>query len=50
MDVMELYSRIAPVMMVLLLLIFAGIIAWAYWPSHKARFERDGHIPLNDGD
>lgn len=47
---MELYSQIAPVMMVALLIVFAGIVAWAYWPKHKARFEDDGHIPLRDGD
>jgi cbb3-type cytochrome oxidase subunit 3 len=27
---------------------FATLVAWVYWPSHKARLERLGHIPLAD--
>jgi cytochrome c oxidase cbb3-type subunit 4 len=27
---------------------FVGIVAWAYSPRNKARFERDGRIPLDD--
>lgn len=50
MDVMQLYGQIAPIMMVTLIIVFAAIVAWAYWPKHKARFEKDGHIPLRDDD
>jgi cbb3-type cytochrome oxidase subunit 3 len=27
---------------------FTALVAWVYWPSHKARLERLGHIPLAD--
>ncbi|MCU0987779.1 MAG: cbb3-type cytochrome c oxidase subunit 3 [Acetobacteraceae bacterium] len=29
-------------------LLFAGIVAWAFWPGNKARFEARGRIPLDD--
>ncbi|MFI4986894.1 MAG: cbb3-type cytochrome oxidase subunit 3 [Alphaproteobacteria bacterium] len=47
---MELYSHLATAVMVALVFVFAAIVAWAYWPKHKARFEHDGQIPLRDGD
>jgi len=27
---------------------FAALVLWVYWPSHKARMERYGNIPLAD--
>ena len=27
---------------------FLGIVAWAWWPSRRADFERAAAIPLND--
>lgn len=27
---------------------FTALVLWVYWPSHKARLERLGHIPLTD--
>ena len=27
---------------------FLGIVAYAFWPSNKAKFERYGQIPLDD--
>ncbi len=50
MDAMQFYSQVAPILMVALVLIFAGVAAWAYWPKQRARFERDGLIPLRDDD
>jgi len=50
MDIMHIYGQLAPIVMVVLVIVFASIIAWAYWPKHKDRFERDGHIPLRDDD
>jgi cbb3-type cytochrome oxidase subunit 3 len=47
---MEFYEYVAPVMMVALLVVFVAIILWTYWPRSKARFERDGEIPLRDGE
>jgi cytochrome c oxidase cbb3-type subunit IV len=29
-------------------LIFIGIVAWAYWPSHKKQFEDEGKKLLED--
>ncbi|HLI14370.1 MAG TPA: cbb3-type cytochrome c oxidase subunit 3 [Alphaproteobacteria bacterium] len=50
MDVMHYYGHVAPVLMVALVIIFGAIVAWAYWPKQKERFEKDGKIPLHDGD
>jgi cytochrome c oxidase cbb3-type subunit 4 len=43
-----LYADIAPLMGVVVVAVFIGIVAWAYWPKHRARFEADGQIPLRD--
>jgi cytochrome c oxidase cbb3-type subunit 4 len=29
-------------------LLFVGIVAWAFWPSNKARLEAQGRVPLDD--
>ena len=29
-------------------LIFAGIMRWAWRPANRRRFEQDANIPLND--
>ena len=29
-------------------LIFVGVVAWAYWPGHKKRFEDEGNRLLDD--
>jgi cytochrome c oxidase cbb3-type subunit IV len=31
-------------------LIFAGIVFWAWRPTNRTRFENDARIPLNDED
>jgi cytochrome c oxidase cbb3-type subunit 4 len=36
--------------LVWLILLFVGIVAWVYWPSHKQRLESFGRIPLQDED
>lgn len=33
-----------------LLLLFIGAVAYALWPSNKAKFERMGRLPLEDED
>lgn len=33
-----------------LMLLFLGIVLWAYWPANKRRFEEDAMIPLRDDD
>ena len=50
MDVTQFYEQVAPILMVVVVLVFIGIAAWAYWPKQRARFERDGLIPLRDDD
>jgi cbb3-type cytochrome oxidase subunit 3 len=42
------YSIVAPTMGVVVFLLFSAIVAWAYWPKQRKRFEADGHIPLRD--
>ncbi len=29
-------------------LVFAGIVRWAWRPANRRRFEQDANIPLND--
>ncbi|NIP14927.1 MAG: CcoQ/FixQ family Cbb3-type cytochrome c oxidase assembly chaperone [Pseudomonadales bacterium] len=31
-----------------LMLLFLGIVAWAYWPKRKKKLERHAEIPLRD--
>jgi cbb3-type cytochrome oxidase subunit 3 len=33
---------------VLMIATFVMLVALTFWPGRKARFERDGHIPLQD--
>lgn len=33
-----------------LMMIFLGIVAWAFWPKNKDRLERYGDIPLREDD
>ena len=30
------------------MILFLGIVAWAFWPSNKSKFEAHGNIPLDD--
>lgn len=29
-------------------LIFAGVLVYAFWPSNKAKFHAAAHVPLED--
>jgi cytochrome c oxidase cbb3-type subunit 4 len=31
-----------------LILVFAVIALWAFWPANRKRFDEDARIPLND--
>ncbi len=31
-----------------LMVVFLGIVLWAFWPRNKGRFESYGDIPLRD--
>ena len=42
------YEFIRSLWVVWLMALFLGIIAWAFWPRNRKRFERDAEIPLRD--
>ncbi len=42
------YEWIRSLWVVWLLLLFLGIVAYALWPSNKAKFEHAARIPLED--
>ena len=44
------YGWISSLWLVWLFVLFATIVAWAFWPSRKRRLERHGEIPLRDED
>ena len=44
----EIYEFLRSLWVVWLMLIFLGIVAWAFWPGHKKRFEDDAKIPFRD--
>lgn len=50
MDAEHFYEALAPILGVAMVTLFSAIALWAYWPKHKARFERDGQIPLREDD
>ena len=50
MDFSAIHDLLRSFWVVWLLGLFLGIVAWAFWPSHKARLERLGQIPLDDDD
>ena len=31
-----------------LMLIFSGIVIWAFWPGNRTKLEEHGRIPLDD--
>jgi cytochrome c oxidase cbb3-type subunit IV len=45
--ILEFFSALRVVWFALL---FAGIVAWAYWPRRRDRLESYGRIPLEDGE
>ncbi|MCA0451209.1 MAG: cbb3-type cytochrome c oxidase subunit 3 [Proteobacteria bacterium] len=50
MDKQEMMSLIGSVQMVWLVVFFAGLIAWAFWPTRRAEMDRNSRIPLRDDD
>ena len=48
--VAEAYAFIKSFWLVWCVLLFAGIVAWVFWPGRKARLEAHGRIPLEDDD
>ncbi len=50
MDLSEIYPMLTSLWNVWFTLLFAGIVAWAFWPSRKSRFEEHARIPLRHDD
>ena len=46
----EFYAFVRQLWVVWLMLLFVGIVAWAYWPRRKKKMEEHGKIPFKDGD
>ena len=46
--VAETYAFIKSFWLVWCVLLFAGIVAWVFWPGRKADLEAHGRIPLED--
>lgn len=42
------YEALRQMWVVWFMLLFVGIVAWAFWPSNRERLERQGRIPLDD--
>lgn len=36
--------------LILFILLFAGVLVYAFWPGNKRRFERASRIPLENDD
>jgi cytochrome c oxidase cbb3-type subunit IV len=46
--VSELYGLIRSLWLLWIVLLFAGIVAWVFWPSRKREMEAHGQIPFKD--
>jgi cbb3-type cytochrome oxidase subunit 3 len=46
--VSEILAAVRSLWVVWLLLLFAGIVLWVYWPRRKAMMEEHARIPLDD--
>jgi len=42
------YESIRSLWLLWLIILFLAIVAWAFWPSRKRRFERDAEIPFRE--
>jgi cytochrome c oxidase cbb3-type subunit 4 len=46
MDLISLYPLLRSLWVVWFMALFIGIVAWALWPSRRAKLEDLGRIPL----
>jgi cytochrome c oxidase cbb3-type subunit IV len=46
----EAYGWILSLWQLWLVVMFVAIVAWAFWPKNKRRFEGHGEIPLRNDD
>ncbi len=44
------YDLLRPLWVVWLMLIFLGIVVWAYWPKRKAEMDDHAQIPFREDD
>ena len=44
----DFYEFVRSLWVVWLMLIFLGIVAWAYWPKRKKKLEEHGKIPFHE--
>ena len=45
-----LYDWVVSLWLLWLIILFVGIVAWAFWPGRKERLQRHADIPLRDDD
>ncbi|WP_114393679.1 cbb3-type cytochrome oxidase subunit 3 [Oleisolibacter albus] len=45
----ELYPLLQQIWIVWFVVLFSGIVVWAFWPTRRRRLEDQGNIPLRDG-
>ena len=48
MDLMQIWETLRPLWLVWLMILFAGVVFWAYRPRNRKRFEEDGMIPFKE--
>ncbi len=48
MDLQEFYGAVASLWVVWFFLLFAGIVAWVYWPRRRKQMQERAMIPLRD--
>ena len=48
MDWMTISEWARPLWVVWLVVLFVGIVTWAFWPGNKSRFEDDAQIVFKD--
>jgi cytochrome c oxidase cbb3-type subunit 4 len=50
MDWISIYPLLRSLWVVWFFLLFAGIVVWALWPSHRHKLEEHGAIPLRNAE
>lgn len=48
MDIMPIIQWLQHNSILMMLTVFVLIVLTTFWPGRQTRFERDGHIPLDD--
>lgn len=48
MDIMPIIQWLQHNSILMMLTVFVLIVLTTFWPGRRTRFERDGHIPLDD--